>query len=555
MRVLSPRYHDRQPSTNMVLLGTSKETQKTQAPTSAVSPPNPIAHHEFQREENIGAVNNTILSQNMRHYSSPTSSNSENLSFVSPVSSPGISTTLPISHTKTPFAKPAVQEWSSNHNNPLRATTLLPWVQASPSGYVSQVAIPESHPSHQLQQQTSLVASLSRGQPTQEKASQLYLDTSFNSLKPSATYIAYSLPLAQPPTTATQYSGSERPLSPVVHSAGISSCQAISPESSCLPRYTLQTETQNFSATNTFGPINAFELYSDPEPQSTPGNCNRALNESLRSQQAGLEPSQSTNLSQHSEQNQSPRATDLDSAVATERLAETIAGLSLQRPESQVSVAHTPNNLVFAQSQSGDSFKELSTSISWEQTAISRFEMPGNTSTDDFVWPDFTTKVPPAKDNDMDELCIPRQRAVSHASTFMGMSPPTDPQLSRSQYQYHQSTGSWAKVQAQVPRTQPNHTQYQYQAYAPQSPVFTFRNATSSVVPPPILSEQGHWAGSASTSPPLEAAIQVPLAASVTEQGHPLSRSITAGEARRRNRKTLLNLMGLGVTGDKESFL
>src|SRR6266702_4442360 len=110
----------------MVLLGISKETQKTQAPTSAVSPPNPIAHHESQREENIGTVNDMILSQNLRHHYSPTPSTSERLSSVSPVSSPGTSMSFLISNTKTSFTKPAVQEWSLNHNNPLPPTILSP---------------------------------------------------------------------------------------------------------------------------------------------------------------------------------------------------------------------------------------------------------------------------------------------------------------------------------------------------------------------------------------------------------------------------------------------
>lgn len=522
--------------------GTSRETQKTRVPTSAVSPPN--------------------------------------------------STAFPISNTKTSSTKPAVQEWSSNHNNPFPATILssgsvsntltrslsssvpvssehssitgpsattslmVPWDPASSPRYAGQVALPTSYPCPQPWQKTPSVVSVSTGEPTQGTASQHYLDISRSSLKSPATYIAHSLPSTQPPTSAPQYSGSARPLSPAVHSTSISSCQAISSESPCSPGHTLQAETRGFSATNTLGPVNVFDLYLDPEPQATLGDCNRPLNECLRSQQAGLEPSQSTHLSLYPEQNRSPRATYLDSAVATESLAETMADLSVQRPENQVSLADMPNNLVFAQLQSGDSFKELSTTISWEQTATSRFEMSGDASTDHFAGPNFTTEVPAAKGNDTDELHNPHQRAVSHASTFMEISPPTNPQLSQSQYQYHQPMASWSNTQAQVPRTQPKyHAQYQYQAYSPSTPVLTFQSATSSVVLSPILSEQGHWAGPTSTSPPMEAATQVQPAASTIEQGHPLSRSMTAGEARRRNQKTLLNLIGRGVTGDKESSI
>lgn len=589
--LLSPRQRRKARDLGKRDEGTSKETQKTQVPASAVSPLNPIAHRESQREENIGAVNDADLSQNLRHHSLPTPSTSERLSFVPPVSSPGTSTAFPILNTKTSFTKPAAQEGSSNRN-PLPATILspgsvsniltrslsssipvssehssiagpsattslmVPWAQANSLGYVGQVALPASYPSPQPWQKTPSVVSVSTGEPAQGTASQHHLDASRNSLKSLATYIAYSLPSTQPPTSAPQYSGSARPLSPVVHSTSIPSCQAISSELPCSPGHTLQGETQNLSATNTLGPVNAFELYSDPEAQATLGDCNRPLNESLHSQQAGLEPSQSTHLSLYPEQNRSPRATYLDSAAATESLAETIADPSVQRPENQAPLADMPNNLVFAQPQSGDSFKELSTTISWEQTATSRFEMSGDASTDHFVGPNFTKEVLAAGDNDMDELHDPRQRAVSHASTFVEISPPTGPQLSQSRYRYRQPMASWLNAQAQAPRTQPKyHAQYQYRAYSPPSPVLTFRSTTSSVVPSPILSEQGHWAGPTSTSPPMEAATQVQPAASTIEQGHPLSRSMTAGEVRRRNQKTLLNLIGRGVTGDKESSI
>ena len=295
------------------------------------------------------------------------------------------------------------------------------------------------------------------------------------------------------------------------------------------------------------GPINVFELCSDPEPQATLGDCSRPLSESLRSQQAGLEPSQSTHLSLYPEQNRSPRGTYLDSAIATESLAETMANLSVQRPENQVSLAEMPNSLFFAQSQSGDSVKELPTTISWEQTLTPRFELSGDASTDHFAWPDFKTEASATTDNDRDELHIPRQRAISHDSTFTDMHPPTNPQPFQSPYQYHQPMASWSNT-----RPQYHHAQYQYQASSPPSPVPTFVSATSSAVLSPIMpQQQGHyWEGSSSVSPPTEAATLVQPAAPTVEQGHhALSRSVTAGEARRRNQKTLLNLIGRGGYG------
>lgn len=487
------------------------------------------------------------------------------------------------------FAKPTVQEWSLNHNNPPpvtilspgsisniltqslpssvpvslehssttgpsdRASPMVPLAQASSPGYVGQVALPASYPSPQLGQKSASVVSVSTGGPIQETASQHYLNTSCNSLKSPVTYMACSLPSTQPPTSPPpQYSGSARPLSPFIHSTSISSYQAVSSESPHSPGHTLQAATQNFSATNTLGPINIFELYSDPEPQDALV-CNGPLNNTLRSQQAGLEPSQHTHISLHSEQNPSLRATYFDSAVATESLAEKMADLSVQRSENHPSLAEMPNNLVLAQLQSGDSFKELSTTTSWEQTSRSRFEMSEDASTDHFEWPNFTTEVLAARDNDMDELHIPRQRAISHDSMFMEMPPPTNPRLSQSQYQYHQPMASWSNTQAQVPQKQPQyHAQYQYQAYSPPSPAPTFLSATSSVVLSPILSEQAHWEDSTSVSPPAEVATPVQPAASTIEQVSPLSRSMTAGEARRRNQKSLLNLISWGVMGNKE---
>jgi hypothetical protein len=519
----------------MVLLGTSKETRKTPEATSAVSPPNPITHHESQMEDDIGTV-------------------SGRLSFVSPVSSPGTSKAFSIMNTKPSFTKPAVQEWSSDHNNPLPATILspgsvsnkltgslsssvsvspehssiikpsattsptMPWAQGSSPGYVSQAALPASFPPTQPQQKTPSIISVSTDEPTKGTASQHYLDTSRNSLKSPAAYIAYSLPSTQAPTSAPRYSRSSGPFSPVVHSTSISS------ESPSSPGYTLPAETQNFNAVNTLGLINVFELYSDPEPQANLEDCIQPLKESLPSQQAGLEPSKSAHLPLYPEPNRSPRATYFDFAIATESLAETMTDLSAQRPETQVSPAEMPHNLVFAQSQSCDSFKELSTTFSWEQTATSRFEMSGDASTEHFVWPNFTTEVPAGKDNDVDELHIPRQRAASHPPTFVGMSPPTVPQLHQSKYQYHQPMAPWPNTQAQISRTQPK-----YQAYSP---------------PSPILSEQEHLAGQTSTSPPMEAATPVQPAESTLKQGYPLLRSMTAGEARRRNQKALLNLIG-----------
>jgi hypothetical protein len=217
--------------------------------------------------------------------------------------------------------------------------------------------------------------------------------------------------------------------------------------------------------------------------------------------------------------------------------------LSVQQPENQasLSLADMPGNLVFAQSQSGDTFKELSTTLSCEQTATSRFELSGDESTNRFVWPNFTTKVPAGEDNDMDELHLPRQRAVSYTSTFMEMSPPqTDAQLSQRQYQSHQPMASWPNMQAQIARTQPQ-THTQYQAYSPSSSVSTLRSPASEVMPHQILPELGDWAGQIFTSPTMEAATP---ATSTVEQGNPLSRSMTVGEARRRNQRTLLTLIG-----------
>jgi hypothetical protein len=504
-------------------------------------------------EDNIGTVEDKNLSPNLRHPSSPTPSTSGRLSFVSPVSPPGTSKAFSTTNTKNSFTKPAVQEWSPDHNL-LSATTLspgsvsniltgslsasvsvspenssvikpsattsptMPWAQASSLGYVSQIALPASYPPTQPQQKTPSVISVSRDEPTKGTASQHYLDTSRNSLKSPETYIGYSLPSTQAPTSAPRYSRSSGPFPPVVHSTSISS----EPPNS--PGYILPVETQNFNAPNTLGLINVFELYSDPEPHANLADCVRPSEESLPSQQAGLEPSKSAHLPLYPEPNWSPRATYFDFAIATESLAETMADPSAQRPETQVSLVDMPHNLVFAQSQSGDSFKELSTTFSWEQTATSRFEMSGDASTEHFVWPNFTTEVPAGKDNDVDELHIPRQRAVSHPSTFVGMSPPTVPQFSQSKYQYHQPMAPWSNTQAQISRTQPK-----YQAYSP---------------PSPIISEKEPLAGLISTSPPMKAATPVQPAEPTLEQGYPLLRSMTAGEARRRNQKTLLNVIG-----------
>ncbi len=570
--------HPSRPCTDVLLKGISKETQKTQALTSAVPLRNPIAHYESRREEDIGPLNDVMLSQNPRHYSLPTPSASERLSFIPPVSSP---TSFPISNTKSSSTKPAVEEWSSNQNNPLPATILspkstpnilrkllpsggpdspkcstitepsattsliAPWAQVSSPGYVCQAVLPASRPSPQSWQTIPSVASVPEGELNQRTASQQYLNTSHNPFRSPSASTTYSLPPTHHSTPAPQYGENVRLLSPVVHSTSISSCQSIPLESPYPPGYTLQAETQNFSATNNLGPINIFELYSDPEPQVT-----------LSSQKSGLEPSKTTHLSLHPGADQCPRATYPESIVLMESLPEMMAELAVQRSANQVSLVEMPNNLVVAQSPSDDSFKELSTKNSWEQTATCRFEMSADTSTEHFAWPDFITEVPAEKDNDMDEQHFLRQRAISNASTLMETSPPADSRISHSPYEYDQHMASWSNTQAQVPPTQPRyHVQYQYQAYSPTFPELTSQSAISSVVPSPILSEQRNLTGPTFTWPPVEAPTPVQSAAPTIEQRHPHSKSMTMGEARRINQRRMLNLMGQGYMGDTQSSL
>jgi hypothetical protein len=493
------------------------------------------------------------MSQNPRHHFQPTSSTSERLSSCSLVSLPGTSTTPPISNSKTSLTNPAVQEWSSNHNDLLPALELppgsvsniltrplsscipasleypsmigpststspkVPWVQTSSPEHFGQVTLPASYPSLPPREKTPSVALLSTSEQNHGAVLERDLDTSHNSLKSPATYTAYSPPSTQTPVSLpSQYSGSVKPLSPATHPINISPYQAISLESSYSPGHTLQAETQNFSATNILGPVNAFELYSDHEPQTTL-LCSGPFKNNLSSQQAGLELSQSIHISLYPERNRSLQATYLDSTMPTESLVETMADVSIHQPENQISFADSPNNLFFAQSHSGDTFKELSTALAWAQMSQSRFEMSGDESTGHFEGPNFSAQAPETKVNDMGELHIPHQRTVNHASASM-IPPPTSPQLS----------------------------QFQYQAYSPLSPISTSLSPVSAVMPSSILPEQRHWPGStstASTSPPTEAATPVQASAPTIQQAPPLSRSITASESRRRNQKAFLNLL------------
>ena len=564
--------------------------QSTPVPRSICPTPQPKERNEIQSGGDIktsGEMSSFQISD--PHPSSSWTAISEKASNISLAPSTTGTNLFPILTPTTSFSEPTVQEWSSSYcetvpsrrpssgfgsiisggsvspNIPVPSVQLSmtqPFATTSPipslfaptslpaySGQAGPLILPTSthswtHPpgdsSPMIQQVDTTILHRTPGVPG-------------NSSHLEATSSTYLPPPLHPPIPPpAEFSDTASLCAPTAYSQTISFQQPSSSIMSPLPeKAPLQQASHTFSATNSPGPVDPYELWAELEPCPI-SNGNARLDSRLPSRPAAVElfsPIQRPK----STQNPPPcSATSYNSAVH-DNIAELMSEMSVRHPKSYNSLAELSSNFPSTESQSNDSFKELSPNTpSW--TFNSRSETPGNTTAGRAAWPNFATEVPAEPYYALERSQNPPPESVSSTVSLRYTEMPSIniSQIPQSHYPSPSSPPPSSPPQPQA-QSQPqlwHQNQYQYQPYRPALPTPCLLDPISTSTPSPLLLvQQQQQTTYTPVSPPTQPATPAQSVTSFGEQQNPLSRSATVVEARRRQQKALLALMDRGSYG------
>jgi len=447
------------------------------------------------------------------------------------ISRRSVSPSIPVSSTCSLMTVP------SSVTSPIPSGTL-----AHSPGYGEQANIPVSTTSTSSWPITVPNQSTLAAQQTDKMTSLRSLDPSSNWVFPQALSSANPLPAFQPPTSQAHQSleGTNACMSDIYPQKAPSH----QPTSSTLPPVSCPTSEQQFSATNSLGPIDPFELFAESDAQAI----------STRSQDLHPVTVESVSAIQHpiSLQNRPVPPKACESSAQTDTIAEMMGDLLIRHQENHSSLADIPKNISIAQSPSTDSFNELTVAVpSWQEMPTSQSKIPGDAINRHATWSISATEVPaePYYAVERSQNPPPQFGGDAPTSTYAEMPSHAISQVS----QTHQQSPPSIQLQTQS-QLKPQY-QSHYQPYRPQIPTpgshTSFLNPISTATPSPISwqEQQYQQIDQMPMSPPTQEATTAQPTESAMEQKSSFSRPMTLGETRRRNQKALLDLIGRGSSG------